>query len=187
MVKQPFTKWQMKLQSYLVAPLCGYSLIRKTVYIPVNSWVCNSYLPAPFFYKGVFMARKPTGNPNGRPPANIDQRQFEALCAIQCTEEEICSVLNVDDKTLTKWCKEKYGGSFSDVYKVKRLGGKASLRRMQWKLAEKNATMGIWLGKQYLGQVDKIEGTHNVALENMQTLKDIILNPKSNREIKDFE
>ena len=27
-----------------------------------------------------------------------------------------------------------------------------SLRRSQFKLAEKNATMAIWLGKQYLGQ-----------------------------------
>ena len=33
---------------------------------------------------------------------------------------------------------------------------------MQWKLAEKNATMGIWLGKQYLGQKDQIETNNNV-------------------------
>ena len=32
-----------------------------------------------------------------------------------------------------------------------------SLRRIQYKLAEKNATMALWLGKQYLGQKDTFE------------------------------
>lgn len=35
-----------------------------------------------------------------------------------------------------------------------------SLRRTQFKLAEKNPTMAIWLGKQYLGQRDNIEVEH---------------------------
>lgn len=103
------------------------------------------------------MARKPTGNPNGRPPKEINQRQFEILCSIQCTEEEICSVLGVDEATLIKWCKATYGETFSKIFKTKKLGGKASLRRMQWKLAEKNVTMSIWLGKQYLGQSEQIQ------------------------------
>ena len=108
------------------------------------------------------MARKPTGNPNGRPPKVINGEQFEALCKIQCTEEEICSVLDVDEVTLQKWCRETYGVGFSQVYKEKKLGGKASLRRMQWKLAEKNATVSIWLGKQYLGQTEKIETENRI-------------------------
>lgn len=103
------------------------------------------------------MARKPTGNPNGRPPKHIDQKQFEALCVIQCTLDEICSVFDCDETTLNKWCKETYGETFSYVFKQKRQGGKASLRRMQWKLAEKNATMSIWLGKQYLDQKEEIK------------------------------
>ena len=36
-----------------------------------------------------------------------------------------------------------------------------SLRRTQFKLAEKNPTMAIFLGKQYLGQRDNIEVEHN--------------------------
>lgn len=103
------------------------------------------------------MARKPTGNPNGRPHKIIDQKQFEALCVIQCTLDEICSVFDCDETTLNKWCKEIYGETFSYVFKQKRQGGKASLRRMQWKLAEKNATMSIWLGKQYLDQKEEIK------------------------------
>ena len=120
------------------------------------------------------MARKPTGNPNGRPPKVISGEQFEALCKIQCTEEEICSVLDVDEVTLNKWCKETYGVSFSQIFKIKKLGGKASLRRMQWKLAEKNSTMSIWLGKQYLGQSDKVELGANENIETIQIKVDTV-------------
>ena len=34
-----------------------------------------------------------------------------------------------------------------------------SLRRIQWKHAEKSVPMAIWLGKQYLGQKDIIEAS----------------------------
>lgn len=102
----------------------------------------------------------------------INKQQFEALCAIQCTQEEILSVLGLSDKTLNSWCKSTYEKSFSEVFKEKRQGGKASLRRMQWKLAEKNATMGIWLGKQYLGQKDKEEEDNS---EELKQAKEIIV------------
>lgn len=82
---------------------------------------------------------------------------FESLCSIQCTQEEICSVLNVDDKTLNSWCKRTYKKGFSEIFRIKREGGKASLRRKQWLLADHSAPMAIFLGKQYLGQTDKIE------------------------------
>jgi len=96
----------------------------------------------------------------GRPIKEINQKTFEGLCQIQCTEEEICAILDVSDETLNKWCKNTYGKTFLEVFREKRIGGKASLRRSQWKLAETNATIAIWLGKQYLGQRD--EQTHNV-------------------------
>ena len=88
-----------------------------------------------------------------RPRKIINQKQFESLCAIQCTEEEICNVLDVSEKTLISWCNEVYGESFSKVFRQKRDLGKTSLRRNQWKLAENgNSTMQIWLGKQILKQ-----------------------------------
>lgn len=87
---------------------------------------------------------------------NIDMRQFENLCAMQCTEEEICSFFNVSSDTLVRWCKANYDGKhFADVFAEKRLLGRISLRRQQMRLAENNATMLIWLGKQYLGQKDE--------------------------------
>ena len=87
----------------------------------------------------------------------IDKKQFENLCGIQCTKEEICSVLDVSEKTLNSWCNSTYGENFSLVFDKKREYGKSSLRRNQWKLAEKNSAMAIFLGKQYLGQKDVVE------------------------------
>ena len=100
----------------------------------------------------------------GRPQKEIDQKQFENLCGLQCTEEEICSWFGVCEDTLNKWCKQTYKMTFSDTFAEKRKTGKISLRRMQWRLAEKNATMAIFLGKQYLGQKNEpLEVQHSVT------------------------
>lgn len=79
---------------------------------------------------------------------------FEKLCALMCTEQEICGFFGITDKTLARWCKETYGLRFSEAFKVYSMDGKISLRRMQFRLAEKSAGMAIFLGKQYLGQSD---------------------------------
>ena len=90
-----------------------------------------------------------------RPRKEIDQKQFENLCGLQCTLEEICGWFDVCTDTLETWCKRTYNRGFSEVFAQKRGAGKISLRRSQWRLAEKNANMAIWLGKQYLGQKDQ--------------------------------
>jgi hypothetical protein len=47
---------------------------------------------------------------------------------------------------------------FAEVYKKGTEGGRKSLRRMQFESATKgNVVMQIWLGKQYLGQRDKLD------------------------------
>lgn len=97
----------------------------------------------------------------------IDVKQFEQLCAIQCTKEEICAVLDVTDKTLDKFCKDTYELSFSEVFKLKRKIGHVSLRRSSFKLAQKNVAMNIFLLKNWLGMTDKqeIENTINLPKE----------------------
>lgn len=92
-----------------------------------------------------------------RPRKEIDQEQFEKLCGLQCTKEEICSFFGLTDKTLESWCRRTYRAGFSEVFAQKRGKGKISLRRYQFELAKKNANMAIWLGKQYLAQKDKPE------------------------------
>lgn len=94
--------------------------------------------------------------------ATINKGTFESLCAIQCTKEEICSVLDVSEKTLNSWCNNTYGENFSLVFNKKKEFGKSSLRRTQWRQAEKSPRMAIWLGKQYLGQKNVIEQEHEL-------------------------
>lgn len=86
----------------------------------------------------------------------ISKEEFEKLCALQCTKAEVCAFFGITDKTLERWCKRTYKLGFSDVFKEKRGLGKISLRRKQWHLADTSAAMAIFLGKQYLGQSDKV-------------------------------
>ena len=95
--------------------------------------------------------------PAGRPQKKIDVEQFEKLCGLQCTKIEICGFFDVSDKTLDAWVRRTYNENFSEVYAQKRGTGKIALRRLQFRLAEKSASMAIWLGKQWLGQSDDPE------------------------------
>lgn len=106
----------------------------------------------------------------GRPKKEIAQDQFEKLCGLQCTLEEICGWFDVTDKTLDRWCKETYGESFSEVFAKKREAGKISLRRSQWRLAEKSAAMAIFLGKNYLGQSDNVVVEDKSALDKLDEI-----------------
>ena len=106
----------------------------------------------------------------GRPKKKIDKNVFENLMKIQCTKEEICAVLDISEKTLNSWCNRTYGENFSLVFKKKREYGKSSLRRKQWNLAEKNPTMAIWLGKQYLGQRDNFNN-NEVEIEDIKEIE----------------
>jgi len=113
---------------------------------------------------------KTVGSKNGRYGNNIDKEAFEKLCSILCTEEEICGYFQVSHDTLNRWCKQEYNGlTFEETFKIKSSIGKISLRRIQFKQAEKNPTMAIFLGKQYLGQTDIIE--HSV--ERVEVYNDV--------------
>lgn len=98
-----------------------------------------------------------------RPRKEFDVDQFEKLCQIQATEQEIANWFDMTDDTLNARCKETYGKCFSDTYKKYSDTGKMSLRRKQVQIAlNGNVTMLIWLGKQMLGQSDKQEQKMNV-------------------------
>lgn len=117
----------------------------------------------------------------GRPPKEIDKKEFEGLLAIQCTLEEVTAFFDIklggcSEDTIQRWCKKEYGETFAVVSAKKRNYGKISLRRSQFRLAEKNATMAIFLGKNYLGQADKIEQTINTIDDTMRKDVDELLN-----------
>jgi hypothetical protein len=93
----------------------------------------------------------------GRPKKEISKEQFEKLCGLQCTKDEIAGFFNCSPDTIENFCKSTYKDTFSATYKIYSASGRISLRRYQFKLAEKSAAMAIFLGKNMLGQKDRIE------------------------------
>lgn len=102
--------------------------------------------------------------PAGRPKKEIDYDTVTKLANIQCTQQEIASFLNIGLRTLQR--DEK----FMEIFEKGRENGKASLRRIQWKHAEKSASMAIFLGKQYLGQRDNIEVSNTDEMNKVKEL-----------------
>src|SRR5450432_1649372 len=92
--------------------------------------------------------------------AGIDLTELEKLCGLQCTDEEIGAWFNVTTRTIERRRKVM---KFADVMNRGKAKGRISVRRQQMKLLEQgNATMGVWLGKNILGQTDEIR--HQVSL-----------------------
>lgn len=112
-----------------------------------------------------------------RPRVEIDKEQFEKLCSLQCTLDEIAGWFGCSQDTIERWCKRELDGSFADTYKKYSVQGKISLRRIQFKQAEKSTAMAIWLGKQWLGQKDQIvttsEDTIKTAEEILVRIRDV--------------
>lgn len=109
----------------------------------------------------------------GRPRIEIDKTQFEKLCSIMCTEEEVAGFFGCSVDTIERFCKREYEKTFAEIYKTFGSYGKISLRRTQFKLAEKSPAMAIFLGKNYLGQKDTIEQTIT-AIEDLTPLAELL-------------
>lgn len=106
----------------------------------------------------------------GRPKMEIDYKLVEDLGSIMCTMNEIASILGCSTSKLEK------DEEFMRVYKKALDNGKMSLRRQQYQLAMKgNCTMLIWLGRQYLGQTDKVES--EVDEDTNKTIEVKIIKP----------
>ena len=119
---------------------------------------------------------------------NINKDQFEKLCALQCTEQEIASFFDVCTDTLETFCKNEYNCRFSEVFKKKKDVGKISLRRTQFKQAEKSTSMAIWLGKQYLGQADHVNVGTSLTTDEKDPLSmafDMFMGKGENKEDKE--
>ena len=99
-----------------------------------------------------YMRLEPSGGGRPRQILNEQGKQLiEALAKIMCTDEEIAACLDTSvDTLLNKNNRE----AFTECKKRGAENGKASLRRTQFKLAEKSAAMAIFLGRQYLGQTN---------------------------------
>jgi hypothetical protein len=111
----------------------------------------------------------------GRRAIEINEEEFEKLCAIQCTVEEIACWFRINKDTVDAWCKRTYGAGFSVVYEQKRKDGFVSVRRGLFQLALKgNLGALIYLSKNYLGMRDKFDVeqtvTHTITAEAKEKL-----------------
>jgi len=94
----------------------------------------------------------------GRPKIEIDYKLVEKLAMIACTQEEIAAVLGCSVDTLQR------DAEFCGIYKDGLHKCRVSLRRKQFALADKNAAMAIFLGKNLLRQRDDIGVEHSGQL-----------------------
>jgi hypothetical protein len=95
---------------------------------------------------------------------DVDPKLVDRLAAIHCNIEEIAAVCKVSRDTIER--------RFRDVIEAGKANGRASLRRLQWRAAEvdRNPTMLIWLGKQYLGQRDEQHIRHGLDPDSPEGL-----------------
>jgi hypothetical protein len=115
-----------------------------------------------------------TGRPLGATKLKISDeivKQIESLARIQCTMKEAGAVLGVNEVTFSRFLQAHQKAM--EAWNNGKETGKASLRRNQFKMAESNATMAIWLGKQCLGQTDKIDGNFNIAVTQEQMVSEM--------------
>jgi hypothetical protein len=119
--------------------------------------------------KGIFQMTDELRRRSGRKPIEIDLGLLEKLCMLQCTDEELAGFFNVSTRTIEKRRKHP---EFAEVMQRGRAKGRISVRRAQMKLLENgNGTMGVWLGKQMLGQRDAGAAAHTgSAPEQFQPL-----------------
>jgi len=93
-----------------------------------------------------------------RKEIEIDSEQIEALASYGCNVREMADFFKCDESTIRKRFKAEIAAGISD--------GKIRLRQKQFDIAMAgNVSMLIWLGKQMLGQSDRMEmdNTHDFA------------------------
>ena len=120
----------------------------------------------------------------GRKAIKIDLVELEKLCMLQCTDLELAEFFGVSTRTIETRRKQP---KFAAVMSRGRAKGRISVRRAQMRLLESgNAGMGVWLGKQLLGQRDvtpiEVSGPDGVPVQIALGALDEILNRAKNRK-----
>ena len=98
----------------------------------------------------------------GRPAIEFDLDEVEKLGALQCTYAEVANWFGCSEKTIKR--RSADDDEFREALERGKGRGRVSLRRTQFRMAEKNAAMAIFLGKQFLGQEDKTEVEGDVTI-----------------------
>ena len=81
----------------------------------------------------------------------LDRKQFEGLCGMQCSVEELCGWFGCDEAALNAWCADTYGEDFQSAFDRLAMMGRIVLRRDQVAAAKKNVSMARHLEAQRAG------------------------------------
>jgi hypothetical protein len=119
----------------------------------------------------------------GRKPIEFDLLELEKLCSLQCTEEELAAWFKCSVRTIETYARKP---EFAEIIARGRAKGRMSVRRAQMRLLEAgNATIAIWLGKQFLGQRDvtpvELTGAGGKPVEISMEVIDAILGKTKER------
>ena len=107
-----------------------------------------------------------------RPQKTINFLELDKLLTIGAIGEECAGFFDIDYDTLNAIVKREKGVGFSDYQKKGSATFRISLRRLQYRsvygekdkagdyIVKPSVVMQIFLGKQYLGQSDKLEQTN---------------------------
>ena len=124
---------------------------------------------------------KSDASKGGRPRFDFSDKLplVRKLASIQCTDEEIAAGIGCSQDTLARGRKRE--PDLDAAILEGRASGRMSLRRAQYRKAmDGNPAMLIWLGKQVLGQRERVD------LENMDEMPESIevrvVNGRRNRE-----
>ena len=102
------------------------------------------------------IAKKKVPVPRPGAQAKIDLKVVEGMASVGATTVEIAAFLGISEAVIRKRCDDLLAKARSSV--------KMRLRQAQVKGAlDGNPTLLIWLGKQMLGQQDKLEHQINVG------------------------
>lgn len=130
--------------------------------------------------------RSTMGHLMAPPKKKVDEELLKKLASIMCTMEEMSDILGVSVDTLER--------RYADLIKEARSKGKMSLRRWQFQAAEKgNVACLIWLGKQHLGQSEKVELGSNeekpltLAYSPKTVMKAIREEYRKHKEVKEIK
>ena len=94
-----------------------------------------------------------------RPKSEIDLDELEKLCAMQCTDQEIASILGVSTRTIERRRKVQH---FREAMERGKAKGRVSVRRNLFRLATSgNLGANIFLAKNLLGYKDVVSNEHS--------------------------
>jgi len=95
-------------------------------------------------------------NVGGRPKVKMGLEEVENLSRLNCTMDELAAYFGVDVRTVQLRAQKE--PKFRAAIERGQAMGRLSVRRQQIRLLEQgNPTISIWLGKQLLGQRDRLE------------------------------